>query len=327
MRAKNEFQLPDIYALAFDNYIEFHDTPRVFYTDPDFVNQVQKIIARPHKKNISSKNITTRFSMLIDKKEYSHALDRIKHYIVKGEVYQINYTYRLHATTTVNARRLFLKIIKKNPVDFLGFIEGPDFELLLASPECFVTIHNNRINTFPIKGTRPRGKNTIHDVSLKRELLESNKEQAELDMITDLLRNDIGKFSRFGSVKVIDRRLIIPFKNVWHTYAHIQGELRRDIHPIDALLSMLPGGSVTGCPKKRAIEIIDELEHVARGVYTGALFTIDTDQKLTASIVIRTIIKKGNDLYLPVGSGIVYDSVSSRELSETLDKAQSFMRL
>jgi para-aminobenzoate synthetase component 1 len=146
-------------------------------------------------------------------------------------------------------------------------------------------------------------------------------------MITDLLRNDIGKISKIGSVKVERHRLISKCPTVWHTYSRITGELSPEITPIQALLSMFPGGSITGCPKKRAIEIIDELEPTTRSVYTGSIVVLEPNSNLDSSIAIRTIIKKENDLYLQVGGGIVIDSKQKAEYEETLHKAASFMNI
>ena len=159
-----------------------------------------------------------------------------------------------------------------------------------------------------------------------KELIESEKEAAELNMITDLLRNDIGKIAKIGSVKVIGHRLLSKCPSVWHTYSQINGELKTT--PLKALLSMLPGGSITGCPKKRAVEIIDELEPVTRGIYTGAIGHIEPkSQDLDFNIAIRTIIKKNDKLYLQVGGGIVIDSKEEAEFEETMQKAASFMKI
>ncbi|MFH1218730.1 MAG: aminodeoxychorismate synthase component I [Candidatus Peregrinibacteria bacterium] len=308
--AKNDLNLPDIYLLAFE----------------------QKNI-RPFKANNTiapvseSKHNSKSFNPTITKTQYSHAYNKIKHHIKEGDIYQINLTHRLEATTTKNPLNLFHKIIETNPVDHLAYIEGPNFEILSASPERFIKIHNNHIETCPIKGTRPRHKNLQKDQKLKKELLESKKEAAELNMITDLLRNDLGKVCTTNSVKVEGHRLIQACPTVWHTYSHITGKLKQKITPIQALISMLPGGSITGCPKKRAMEIIDKLEPTTRSVYTGVIGIIHPNQDLDFSIAIRTIIKKGDKLYLQIGGGIVLDSTSTAEYQETLDKAKSFTKI
>lgn len=304
--AKNDLKLPEIYFLAFDKW--------------------QKFVQKKSTKNLAkSINKTSRnFKLTITKSHYHQAFQKIKHYLKEGDIYQVNLTHRLEAETNQNSQELFLKIIQNNPVDFLSYIEGDGFEVLSASPERFIKIENGNIETCPIKGTRPRGKTKKEDEKLKKELLESKKEAAELNMITDLLRNDLGKVCQIGSVKVKGHRLLKKCPTVWHTYSKITGKLATNMTPINALISMLPGGSITGCPKKRAIEIIDELEPFTRGIYTGVIGYISPDQHLDCSIAIRTVIKKGKKLYLQVGGGIVIDSNEQAEFKETLDKAKSF---
>jgi len=306
-KAKDDLKLPKIYFLAFDE------------------NNYEEILERKPVKPIKAQ-ISQNFKPTISKSQYNKAYNKIKHYIKEGDVYQINLTHRLEGKSNIPPRELFLRTIKENPVDHLAYIEGDGFEILSASPERFIKIENKRIETCPVKGTRPRGKNNEEDKRLKKELIESEKEAAELNMITDLLRNDIGKVSKSGSVKVDGHRLLSKCPTVWHTYSKITGIIAKDKSPLEALISMLPGGSITGCPKKRAIEIIDELEPATRGVYTGAIGFIDKDS-LDFNIAIRTIIKKGDKLYLQVGGGIVLDSTNKAEYEETLQKAESFMNI
>lgn len=306
-QAINDLKLPNIYFMAFKDWQEWEK--------PDMNFKI-------HDNNKYSSN---NFKTTISKEEYNKSYKKIKNYIKEGDVYQINLTHRLEGSTDMPARTLFCKITKENPVEFLAYIEGEGFEILSASPERFIKISKGKIETCPIKGTRPRGKTKEEDERLKKDLLESEKEAAELNMITDLLRNDIGKIAKKGTVKVEGHRLIQKCPTVWHTYSRITGEIKTT--PIDALISMLPGGSITGCPKKRAIEIIDELETNCRSVYTGAIGHIEPSGDLDFNIAIRTIIKKGKKLYLQVGGGIVIDSKEKAEFEETLQKAKSFMEI
>jgi len=304
---EDDLKLPNICFFAFDKWQEF-DQPDI-------------------KFSLSNKKYSsTNFKAVMSRKEYNTKFKKIKNYIKNGDIYQINLTHRLEAKTEMPARTLFTKIIAANPTDYLAYIEGNGFEVLSASPERFIKIKNKTIETCPVKGTRPRGKNKKDDEKLKKELLKNKKEEAELNMITDLLRNDIGKISKIDSVKLIGHRLISKCPSVWHTYSKITGKIA--VPPIEALISMLPGGSITGCPKKRAIEIIDELEPTARGIYTGVIGHIEPkSQDLDFNIAIRTIIKKNNQLYLQVGGGIVIDSNKKAEYEETLHKAASFMKI
>ena len=238
----------------------------------------------------------------------------------------MNLTHRLEGRTKKSPRGLWSAMWEKNRADFSAYIEGDGFEILSASPERFISVSaDRRIDTFPIKGTRPRGANPAEDERLKNELINSEKETAELTMITDLLRNDMGKVCEFGSVRVVSTSIVRAFASVWHAYSHISGVCAKGVRSIDALLSMSPGGSVTGCPKRRAMEIIDELEPVARGVYAGSIGYINPDDSADFNIAIRTLIKKRERVYLQVGGGIVYDSNEKDEYKETLDKAKSFL--
>ncbi len=309
-KAKDDLRLPQIYFLAFDKWLEFEN--------PSFRVQSAPAPVRPPAKTLN-------FKPTISKSAYETAYKKIKHYIKEGDIYQINLTHRLEAETLIPARELFMRVINANPVDYLAYIEGDEFEILSASPERFIKIENGNIETCPIKGTRPRGNNPKTDQKLKKELLKNEKEAAELNMITDLLRNDMGKICKINTVKVTGHRLIQKCPTVWHTFSRITGKIA--VKPIEALLSMLPGGSITGCPKKRAIEIIDELEPTTRSVYTGVIGYIHPNQNLDFNIAIRTIIKKGKKLYLQVGGGIVLDSKEKAEFKETLDKARSFMKI
>lgn len=299
--ARDDIKLPLIYFQAFNKWEEF-----------------TKEASKTRTTHVSSRTDRS-FHTTIKSADYKKSFNKIKHYIKEGDIYQINLTHRLQGKTTIPASKLFLKLIRTNPVQHLAYIEGPNFEILSASPERFIKIENNIIETCPVKGTIPISENP-------KKLLGSEKEAAELNMITDLLRNDLGKVSAIGTVKVESHRLLQKCPTVWHTFSRIIGKLKKNLSPIDALLSMFPGGSITGCPKKRAMEIIDELEPTTRGVYTGCIVCVHPDY-LDSSIAIRTIIKKGQNLYLQVGGGIVADSKLEKEYKETLDKAASFMNI
>ena len=265
-----------------------------------------------------------RWTPSISRSEYGKAFKKIQRDIRHGEYYQLNLTYRLYAESSTDHRRLFCALARRNPASGTSYFEDGDFALLSLSPERFVTIEGDRIVTCPIKGTRPRGKNPREDVKFKNELLKSEKEAAELNMITDLLRNDIGKVSLQGSVKVTGHRLLQKNPSVWHTYSVIEGRLQPKIHPVDALQSMFPGGSVTGCPKRAAVERIDELETEERGPYCGSMAMLSRSGFLDSTILIRTIVAKGSRLSLGVGGGIVADSREQEEWEETQQKAKAF---
>lgn len=312
--AKDDLKLPKIYFQAYKDWEISKPSPKYESNEND------------------TKELSENFKPKITKAEYKKAFNKIKNYIKEGDIYQINLTHRLHARTSLQPKEIFKRVLEKNPAEFAAMIEAENFSLLSASPERFIKIKNNIIETCPVKGTRPRGETAKRDEALKKELLESEKEAAELNMITDLMRNDLGKIAKTGTVKVQGHRLISKCPTVWHTYSRITAELK--VSPIEALLSMFPGGSITGCPKKRAIEIIDELENTTRAFYTGVIGYIAPQNRhhnlpndLDFNIAIRTIIKKGQNLYLQVGGGIVIDSTLEGEYEETLQKAAAFMKI
>ncbi len=325
--ARDDLQLPDMFFSAYTNYLLFSPAGvTIYYTDPGYVATVMAIIQRAPAV-FSRRVIHSSFEPEWSHHGYNAAYQKIKEYIVEGDIYQMNLTHRLKAEVEGSPRQLFLDLMVVSPVDFMAYIEGDGFEILSASPERFVKITDHTIETCPIKGTRPRGATPARDALLKQELMASAKEAAELNMITDLLRNDIGKIATVASVQVVEQRVVTAHPNVWHTHSRIVGELRHSISPADALLSLLPGGSITGCPKKRAMEIIDELEPTTRGVYTGAIGVFAPDKTADFNIAIRTMIRKGPQLYLQVGGGIVYDSQPQAEYQETFDKAGPFLEL
>lgn len=314
--AKDDLNLPDIHFYSFKNWIE---NSKIHSKDKSYLKKIEEIANREIEK--PQKHRSKNFKTTTKKSDYKKAYKKIKNYIKEGDIYQINLTHRLEAETDMPAKELFIKTLKHNKVEYAAYIEGEGFEILSASPERFVKIENRKIQTCPIKGTIKKGKNA------KKNLLESEKEAAELNMITDLMRNDMGKIAKIGSVKVEGHRLFKECPTIWHTYSKITAEVSPKFSNIEALISMQPGGSITGCPKKRAIEIIDELEPTTRSIYTGKIGHISPNGDLDFNIAIRTIIKIGNKLYLQVGGGIVLDSTDKAEFQETLDKASSFLKI
>jgi len=265
------------------------------------------------------------FQAETSRKEYESAYKKVKDYIQAGDIYQMNLTVRFRSESKMCSKDLFCRLIEANPVNFMSYIDLGDNQILSASPERFIHTKGEMIHTYPIKGTRPRGATPEEDELERQALLDSEKEAAELNMITDLLRNDIGKVSESGSVVVREHRVARPYPSIWHTYSHVEGRLK--VSPIEALLSMSPGGSITGCPKKRAMEIISELEPFKRGVYTGSIGMIEPNGDIDFNIAIRTILKTPTHAYLQVGGGIVYDSEQNLEWEEIFNKARPFLTL
>lgn len=263
------------------------------------------------------------FQPIISRKQYDTNFNKIKYHIRAGDVYQINYTHRLKSKTDTAPEQLFFQLRQKNKVGYSAYFETDDWAIHSLSPEQFIKIQNGIITTKPIKGTISRGNTPEEDVQNLNALLRSEKEQAELYMIIDLLRNDLGKVCETGMVKVLESKSVQQLEKVFHTYGLVQGELKSNLSPIEALISMSPGGSISGCPKKRACEIIHELEPNPRGIYTGTMGHILPDGTLNFNIAIRTIFHQKQDLTLGVGGGITIDSNNDDEYHETLAKAAS----
>jgi anthranilate/para-aminobenzoate synthase component I len=212
-----------------------------------------------------------------------------------------------------------------SPAPFSAFLDCGDFQLVSSSPELFLRLSGQMIQTRPIKGTRPRSPDPLQDARLSYELQTSSKETSELVMITDLLRNDLGKICQFSSGQVPDLLRLERYAQVQHLVSTVEGQLRSDVTHFRALASCFPGGSVTGAPKFRAMEIIDELEPLARGPYTGALGYIGFNRESQLSIIIRSAVCRQSAAYFHVGAGIVADSNAAAEYDETMAKAQGFV--
>jgi para-aminobenzoate synthetase component I len=268
---------------------------------------------------------TGKTTSVFSRAEYCAAVEAIRQYIVEGDVYQVNMSQRFEAPITGDPYDCFAKMYAANPAPFFAYVNAGDHQIVSTSPERFIELRDGRVETRPIKGTRPRGKTPAEDDALRLELRESAKEDAELSMIVDLLRNDIGKVCRPGSVRVVEHKRLEAYQNVYHLVSIVKGELDPGMDAVDLLRATFPGGSITGCPKIRAMEIIDELEPVRRHVYTGSIGYIGFDGTMDLSIAIRTATFTGGKVVFSVGGGIVFDSDPSSEFEETLHKGQTLM--
>ena len=253
------------------------------------------------------------------------AVERAQRYIRAGDIYQVNLSQRLTAPCPGSGWDLFERLSAVSPAPFSAFLDCGDFELASSSPEQFLRLSGSQIITRPIKGTRPRDADPTRDAQLAYELQTSPKELAELVMITDLLRNDLGKVCEFGSVQVPDLARLEKFAQVQHLVSTVEGRLRAGVTHFAAFAACFPGGSITGAPKFRAMEIIDELEPVARGPYCGALGYLGFNRESQLSIAIRTAVCRDGVAHFHAGAGIVADSDPGAEYDETLAKARGFL--
>ncbi|MGD0352666.1 MAG: aminodeoxychorismate synthase component I [Dehalococcoidia bacterium] len=257
---------------------------------------------------------------------YMEAVNRVREYIAAGDVFQVNLSQRFETELTVTPYELYRRLRQINPAPFAGYLNFDGITVISASPERFLRVDGDWVETRPIKGTRPRGKDSVEDAMLAQELLNSAKDRAENVMIVDLERNDLGRVCQYGTVKVTELAILETFPTVFHLTSTVIGKLRPDKNRIDLLKATFPGGSISGAPKVRAMEIIDELEPTRRSVYTGAIGYLSFGRNLDLNIVIRTFIIKGNKAYFQVGGGIIYDSNAEAEYQETLDKAKALIQ-
>ena len=248
-------------------------------------------------------------------------VNKTKEYIFDGDIFQCVVSRRFETEykgSLLNAYRV-LRITNPSPYMVYMNIEGD--EIISTSPETLVKLQNGVLNTFPIAGSRPRGADKQEDDALADELIKDEKELAEHNMLVDLGRNDIGKISKFNSVKVTSYQQILRYSKIMHICSEVEGELKDGLDAVDAVESLLPAGTLSGAPKIRACQIIDELEKTPRGVYGGALGYVDFNGNLDTCIAIRMAVKKGNKVYVQAGAGIVADSDPKSEYLETYNKA------
>jgi para-aminobenzoate synthetase component 1 len=258
--------------------------------------------------------------------EYMEAVNRVRDYIAAGDVFQVNLSQRFEADLRISPYDLYKRLRAVNPAPFAGYLNFPGAIIVSASPERFLKVQGDLVETRPIKGTRPRGSDSIEDERLAQELTHSAKDRAENVMIVDLERNDLGRVCHYGTVKVTELAILETFPTVFHLTSTVVGRLRRGKSNIDLLKATFPGGSITGAPKVRAMEIIDELEPTGRSVYTGSIGYLGFNEDMDINIVIRTFLIKEGKAYFQVGGGIIYDSDPEAEYIETLDKAKALIR-
>ncbi len=254
---------------------------------------------------------------------YLAAVDRARDYIIAGDIFEVNLSQRFEAELTVSPWELYSRLRRINPAPFASYLDFDGVTIAGASPERFLRTRGDRVETRPIKGTRPRGKAPEEDDASARELLASAKDRAENVMIVDLERNDLGRVCRYGSVKVTELAALEVFPTVFHLTSTVEGRLRANRDRFDLLRAAFPGGSITGAPKVRAMEIIDELEPTRRGIYTGSVGYLGFDGNMDLNIAIRSFVVRNGRAYFQVGGAVVYDSDPESEYRETLDKARA----
>jgi anthranilate synthase component 1 len=306
---------PDAIPRAWERLAELEarlKAPMAFYAPP--------VPEHPHR--IDQSDFTSSFS----RAGYEAAVERIKHYIVEGDVMQVVPSQRMSIRYQARPLDLYRALRSLNPSPYMYHLNLSDFHIVGSSPEILARLEEGIVTLRPIAGTRPRGADEAADLALERELLADPKELAEHLMLIDLGRNDVGRVAETSSVKVTDKMVIERYSHVMHIVSNVTGQLRKGLSAIDVLRATFPAGTVSGAPKVRAMEIIDELEPVKRGIYSGAVGYLSWSGNMDTAIAIRTAVIKNGWLHVQAGGGIVADSVPAREWEETINKRRAMFR-
>lgn len=290
------------------------------------LKQLKELLQHGEKKQNFSGKLLGEVTPLFDKERYCEMVEQAKHHIREGDIFQIVLSNRLSAPFEGSLFNTYRVLRTINPSPYMFYFSGTDVEVAGASPETLVKLENGVLHTFPLAGTRPRGQNEEEDRRLEEELLADEKELAEHNMLVDLGRNDLGKISRFGSVKVEKLHEIERYSHVMHIGSTVRGEIREGCDALDAIEAVLPAGTLSGAPKIRACQLIGELENNKRGIYGGAIGYIDFTGNMDTCIAIRIAYKKNGKVFVRSGAGIVADSVPEKEYEECLNKAKASLR-
>ena len=334
--AENQDQFKDIDLMLFDKVIAFDNFKQkiiliVNMKTDDLENNYRKaceelveiadLIKTGKKAEIEPLELKSDFKPAFSREKYCNMVDRAKYYIREGDIFQVVLSNRIEADISGSLFDTYRVLRTTNPSPYMFYFSSNDIEIAGASPETLVKLNDNKLYTFPLAGTRPRGKTDEEDLELEKELLADEKELAEHNMLVDLGRNDIGRIAEIGSVKVDKYLSIERFSHVMHIGSTVTGTLRSDLDSLSAIDSILPAGTLSGAPKIRACEIINELEDNKRGIYGGAIGYVDLSGNIDTCISIRIAFARNNKVFIRSGAGIVADSVPEKEFDECLNKA------
>ncbi len=338
--AEDVERFKDVDLMLFDNVIAFDNLKQKIFVIANAktddleneyarcVEQIDKIVDLIHNgtpEEIVPGKITSPFRALFSEEKYCEMVEKAKKYIYEGDIFQVVLSNRLEADYEGSLFNVYRHLRTINPSPYMFYFSSDDIEVAGASPETLVKLENGVLHTFPLAGTRPRGKTKEEDDALEKELLSNEKERAEHNMLVDLGRNDLGKISEFGTVKVEKYMSIERYSHVMHIGSTVAGKLDKSKSCMDAVGSVLPAGTLSGAPKIRAMEIINELENNKRGIYGGAIGYIDFTGNLDTCIGIRIAFKKNGKVFVRSGAGIVADSVPENEYRECINKARAVM--
>lgn len=340
-KVQDEEAFRDVDLMLFDKVIAFDhlrqkiilivnmplDDPETGYNKAVLeLRQLAELLKTGEKKQEAAGRLLGAVTPLFDREQFCDMVERAKHHIREGDIFQIVLSNRLSAPFEGSLLNTYRVLRTINPSPYMFYFSGSDVEVAGASPETLVKLENGVLHTFPLAGTRPRGKTEAQDRALEQELLADEKELAEHNMLVDLGRNDLGKISRFGTVQVEKLHTIERFSHVMHIGSTVRGEIREDKDALDAIEAVLPAGTLSGAPKIRACQLIGEMENNKRGIYGGAIGYIDFAGNMDTCIAIRIAYKKNGKVFVRSGAGIVADSVAEKEFEECINKAKSALR-
>lgn len=287
------------------------------------LDEMEELVRNGRMKEDTGGHLVGELKPLLTEKEFSEKIERIRHHIYEGDIFQLVFSNPMEAEYEGSLLNTYRVLRTTNPSPYMFYFSGDDIEMAGASPETLVKVEGGIVRTFPLAGTRPRGSDYEEDMRLEKELLADEKERAEHNMLVDLGRNDIGRLSSFGSVRVDKYMKVERYSHVMHIGSEVVGQMREGLHAIDAVDSVLPAGTLSGAPKIRAMEIIDELEGDRRGIYGGAIGYVDFAGNLDVCIAIRLAYKRKGKVFVRSGAGIVADSVPENEYRECINKARA----
>ena len=291
------------------------------------IDEIEKLICKKNKIPPSEKNLgKDEFTSSFKKENFMSAVNKTKEYISDGDVMQVVLSQRLTKKFEGNPIDMYEALRDMNPSPYMYFLDMDGFQIIGSSPEILVKLEDKKVTVRPIAGTRPRGQDELEDLTNEKDLLKDPKEIAEHLMLIDLGRNDIGRISKVGTVKLTEKMIIERYSHVMHIVSNVTGEIEDDTKPLDILRATFPAGTVSGAPKIRAMEIINELEPLKRGIYSGAIGYLSWTGDLDTALSIRTAVIKDNLIHVQAGAGIVYDSVPETEWEETMNKAMALLK-
>lgn len=331
--AKDDSDIPEVYFQLFKEWFVFDQQTETLWlmvlSEQGQEKQAEDKLSEWEKRweaevppvEIERKSAADELHVSMDESEFIEAVQKIQQYISQGDVFQVNLSVRQSKPIDIAAMEVYRQLRRLNPSPYMGYLHTPDFQLVSGSPELLAKLKGSEVSTRPIAGTRSRGRTNEEDLRLASELINNEKERAEHVMLVDLERNDLGRVCKYGTVEVNEFMVIEKYSHVMHIVSNVRGELSDGETWFDVVNAVFPGGTITGAPKVRTMEIIEELEPVRRGPYTGSLGWFGFNGNMELNIIIRTMLVKDGMAHVQAGAGVVIDSIPANEYQESLKKA------